>query len=163
MDTTGPAGKTGAVADVLQPEAAGEGGGVFGVEALAIIADADAELFGVPGEADVDIGGGGVFQAVLETLLDDAEKDQLLFFLYFLLVAFGGDGDLEAAGLADALHFLVDGFADAEVADMAGVETLGETAEILQSTGDVRVDVLDKAVIDGLGVPDAAELNFSKA
>ena len=51
--------------------------GSFGVEALAVVADAYAELVGVPIKADIDIHGLRVFQAVVETFLDDAEEDEL--------------------------------------------------------------------------------------
>ena len=163
IDAAGPAGEAGTVADILEAEAAGEGGGTFGVEALPVIADPDAELFGVPGEADVDIGGRGVFEAILETFLDNTEQDQLFFLLYLFFFPFGGDGDFEAAGLADALHFFIDRFADAEMADMAGVEAFGETAEILQCAGDIEVDILDEAVIDRVVLLEAAELDLGEA
>jgi len=156
VDDAGAAGEAGAVADVFEAEAGVEGGRVFGVEAATVVADADAELFGVPGEADVDVCGRGVFKAILETLLDDAEEDELFFFLYLLFAAFGGDRDGEAAGLADAGDFFVDGFADAEVADVAGVEALGETAEILQCARDVGADFLYEGVVGGFVFLEAA-------
>ena len=160
----GPAGKAGTVAYILKAETAG--GGLqngFGVEALAVVANPHAELVLVPGEADIDVGGFGVFEAILETFLDDAEKDDLAFFGNVVLGAFGGDGYFQQTGAADAQAFFFGGLADAEGADVAGVEAFGEIAQVADGAGDVFAGGHHGVMVDELGVAEAAELHFGQA
>src|SRR6185312_7398516 len=116
------AGAAGAVEDALEAEAAAKAEGLFGVETLAVVADADAELGGEPVEADVDVRGGGVFETVIETLLDDAEQDELFAIPDAMLVPFRGYGHEDGAGAANALDLLIDGLADIEAADLTSME-----------------------------------------
>ena len=70
-DIAGAAGDAGAVEDVLEAEAdvtatgAAEAEGLFRVEALTVVAHADAELVGEPVEADIDAGGPGMFETIV--------------------------------------------------------------------------------------------------
>lgn len=118
----GAAREANAVKDALEAEAAGEAERLFGVETLAVIADADAELCGEPVEADVDVRGAGVFETIVETFLDDAEQDELFVIADEVLVPFRGDRDVDGAGAANTLDLFIDGLADIEAADLPGVE-----------------------------------------
>ena len=126
-DITRTAGDAGAVEDVLEAETdvvaagAAEAEGLFRVEALAVVAHADAELVGKPVEADVYTGGAGVFEAIVKTFLDDAEEDELFVIANGVFVTFRRDGDGNRAGADDALDFFVDRLADIEAADLAGM------------------------------------------
>lgn len=136
--------------------------GDFGVEAFAVVADANAQLVGIPGEADIDEGGFGVFNAVLKTFLDDTEEDELFVFGDGMFGAFGGDGDFEDAGPGDAKPFFFGRFANAEGADVFGVEAFGEVAEIADGAGQVFAGALQQLVVDGFGLTHAAELHLGQ-
>ena len=112
-----------AEADVIAAGAA-EAEGLFRVEALAVVADPNAELVGKPVEADVYAGGAGVFETVVETFLDDAEEDELFVITNGVFVPFRRHGDGKDAGADDTLDLFVDGLADIETADLARVEAL---------------------------------------
>lgn len=163
MNGAGAAGEAGAVEDILEPEAGGMPEGVFGVEAFAVVADADAQLAREPGEADVYTGGARVLEAVLKTFLDDPEEDELAVVFDAIILAFGGHGDVNVAGTGDALHLFVDGGADIEGEDMAGVHALGEIAELLQRAANVLPRGVEEMEIDVLFFLEAAELYRGEA